>query len=89
MCNNATQCFFTELCALKIAMLTSNRGLLVATQQTRIFCNFPTDSCGNLLRMENLDTVIVHQMMPLYFLCAFPNISTQAFTDFSLASFSA
>ena len=35
--------------------------------------------------MEKLDTVIVHRMMPLYFVCAFPKISTRAFTTCLLA----
>ena len=35
--------------------------------------------------MEKLDTVIVHRMMPLYFVCAFLKISIRAFTTFLLA----
>ena len=39
--------------------------------------------------MEKLDTLIVHRMMSLYFVCASPKISTRAFTAFLLASLSA
>ena len=52
-------------------------------------CNFPTDLCGNLWHMDKLDTVIVHRRMLLYSVCAFPKITTQAFTVFSLALLSA
>ena len=82
MCNNATQCFFTEL-------RMQSKSFYANKQSSSSCCNFPMNLCGNLLHMEKLDTVIVHRMMPLYSGYTFSKIFTQAFSDFSLALLSA